>query len=76
MLHCVPTYKQLLKRVKPKEIEIRKWDDNNRQRLQARFACTDWPVLIENGTDINTNLDIFNEYFHFSFDMLVPTKKI
>ena len=24
MLYCVPTYKQLLKRVKPKEIEIRK----------------------------------------------------
>lgn len=76
MLYCVPTYKQLLKRIKLKEVEIRKWDDNNRQRLQACFDCTDWSVLIENGTDINTNLDIFNGYFHFCFDVIVPTKNM
>ena len=76
MLYCVPTYKQLLKRVKPKEIEIRKWDDNTRQRLQACFECTDWSVLIENGADVNINLDIFNGYFNFCYNMIVPTKKI
>ena len=76
MLYCVPTYKQLLKRVKPRETEIRKWDEENMQQLQGCFDCTDWSTLIEKGTDINTNLDIFNAYFHFCFDMIVPTKKI
>lgn len=75
MLYCVPTYKQLLKRVKPKEIEIRKWDDNNRQQLQACFECTDWSALIENRIDINTNLDIFDGYFHFYFDRTYQENK-
>lgn len=30
--------------------------------------------LFENGADINANLDVFNLYFYFFFDMLVPTR--
>ena len=32
--------------------------------------------MINNDTDINTNLDIFNSYFHFCLEMIVPNKKV
>lgn len=76
MLFCIPIYKQVLKREKCKQIEVRKWDEENTMKMQACFECTDWSLLIENGADVNTNLDIFNSYFHFCFDMLVPSKRI
>ena len=73
---CCFVYKQVLKREKYELVTIRKWDDESSIRLQACFECTDWSVLIENGTDINTNVDIFNSYFQFCFDLLVPAKVI
>lgn len=76
MLFCVPIYKQVLKREKCEQVTIRKWDDESSMKLQSCFECTDWSVLIENGADINTNVDILNSYFLFCLDMLVPTKVI
>lgn len=76
MLFCVPVYKQVLKREKCEQVTIRKWDEDSSMKLQACFECTDWSVLIDNEMDINTSVDIFNSYFQFCFDMLVPTKVI
>lgn len=74
MIFCAPTYKQVLKREPCKVVTYRKWDPENTARLQACLECTDWNTLIENGTDISGNMDIFNAYFNFCLDMLIPTK--
>lgn len=50
--------------------------EENTKKLQGYFECTDWSLLIENGEDITRNLDVFNSYFYFCFNMIAPSKEI
>lgn len=73
MIFCAPTYKQVLKREPCKVVQYRKWEPGNISQLQACLECTDWTSLIDSGADVNVNTDIFNSYFNFCLDMLIPT---
>ena len=76
MVHCLPKYRQVLKREKCEKLKIRQWDAENTEKLQACFDCTDWPILLDPSGDINVNMDIINAYLIFCIDMLVPTKEV
>lgn len=64
ILFYILTYVQVLKREQCKYV---KGENGNRG-----VACDS--SLIENGADINANLNIFNSYFNFCLDMLGPTR--
>lgn len=53
-------------------VQYRKWDAENIDNLRTCLEFTDWTTLKENGADINVNADIFNSYFNFCLDMLIP----
>ena len=76
MLYCLPTYVQVLKREKCEKLTIRKWNDECTTNLQGCLECTDWSVLCEEEGKINVNMDIFNSYFLFCLNMIVPCKEI
>ena len=52
-------------------MQYRKWETEN-----ISISKPVWIAFIENGADINMNTDIFNSYFNFCLDMLIPTKDI
>ena len=54
-----------------KRKQARKWETEN-----ISISKPVWIAFIENGADINMNTDIFNSYFNFCLDMLIPTKDI
>ena len=76
MVHCLPTYVQVLKREKCEKLKIRQWDAENTAMLQACFETTDWPSLLDPRENVNSNLDIIDSYLNFCIDMIVPSKEV
>ena len=76
MLFCMPSYKQKLKTQNCKTVQIKQWSDESIDSLRACFDCTNWDTLLDDNTDIDTNVDVLTCYIQFCVDLLVPTKTI
>ena len=76
MVHCIPMYKQKIKREKCKKIMVREWSEENTMSLQGCFECTDWCKMYDQDCDFNENVDVFTSYVQFCVDMLIPTREV
>ena len=74
MLFCLPTYRQKLKREKPCKVTVRNWNEDCLIELQGCFEWTDWSVLYNVHSDLQSNVDVFTSYIDFCTNMIVPSK--
>ena len=66
----------MLKRSKPTERLVYKWDDNVNNTLLGCIECTDFDVLYDEDENVEQNVDVLNEYINFCIDMIVPKKVV
>jgi hypothetical protein len=71
-----PKYRPLVKRLKPKVINVKQWSENALHELQGSLECTDWNVFIDANPDLNDLTDVVSCYIQFCTDNAIPTKEI
>ena len=76
MLSCLPTYRQRMKLEKPKQMNVRVWNDECIDKLQGCFDCTDWTVLFDDECNLDRQVDVITSYINFCTDMIIPTKQV
>lgn len=52
-----PTYKQVLKRVKPVEKQIQVWDEDSIETLKGCLECTNWTIFEDSSADLHEQTD-------------------
>ena len=72
----MPRYRQKIKREKPRKREIKVWDNESSEMLQAAFDITDWDVFRDECDDIHELTDTINSYVTFCEDLHIQSKEI
>ena len=75
-VHLMPRYRQKIKREKPRKREIKVWDNESSEMLQAAFDITDWDVFRDECDDIHELTDTINSYVTFCEDLHIQSKEI
>ena len=74
MVQLLPKYRSVLKQGKPERKSISIWDENNTEKLQACFECTNWDVFTDSCTDLNELNDTIKDYILFCEEMCIEKK--
>ena len=76
LIHLVPRYKPLVKRIKPTKMVVQRWTEDAIQKLQGSLACTDRSVFTENCSDIHELVETVSNYINFCVETCIPTKTV
>ena len=72
VIQLLPKYRQLLKRVKPRLLTVRRWTDDAVESLRGCFDCTDWDLLSDPSDPLDTRVDVITDYMKFCLDNVIP----
>ena len=72
VIHLLPKFCQLLKRVKPRLVTVRCWTDDAVESLRGCFDCTDWDLLSDPLAPLDTRIDVVTDYMKFCLDNVIP----
>lgn len=79
VIHLLPKYRQLLKRIKPAVQQVQTWSRDEIEKLRGCFECTEWDLFF-NDDDCCSNHELLNDtitcYVNFCVNSVVQTKNI
>ncbi len=67
----MPTYTQLIKRVKPSEKTVKVWTDEATAALQDCFECTDWHATKDNHINLEEYTSWLTSYISKCVDVVI-----
>ncbi len=67
MIHLIPTYRTLLKRIKPQTKTVSVWSVDSTEIFA--FACTDWELF--HNMDIEDATETITGFINFCMDTIV-----
>ena len=76
VIHLLPMYRQLVKRIKPHTKTVQEWTKDAEEQLQDCFEITDWSLFFEESTDPDMLSDTISFYINFCEDVAVKTKSV
>lgn len=75
-VHLVPAYRPLVQRVPIEKRKVKVYSDEKIDELKFCFDTTDWDVMIDSCSDIDSAVDVISCYISFCEDTIIPTKEI
>lgn len=76
VIHLLPKYRQLVKRVKPSVRTVQVWDTESEDRLKDCFDITNWAVFFDTITDPHELTDCITSYIQFCEQSVVSSKTV
>ena len=75
-VHLVPAYRPIIQRVPIEKRKVKIYSDEKIDELKFCFDTTDWNVMIDSCSDIDSAVDVISSYITFCEDSIIPTKEI
>lgn len=69
-----PTYKQVLKRVKPTVKQTQVWQEDSVETLKGCFESTSWSTFEDSAADLHELTEVISGYIDFCVETVIPKK--